>query len=224
LGDLHSNYKGLMQLFEKVNFDYKKDILYFVGDLFDGHANSPNECLNELLKIKHLKACMGNHDLWVKYWVEQGKINKTWLKSGGEKTIEILQKNKYVKEQLQNYFNKVNYWYHHGDFFICHAGFDTRKSVINQKAINFAINRTLWQKALVSASQDRLLKYNLTNMDFTFSKVIIGHTPTISHRPETASNVLNIDTGSGNSGKLTIMNLESMEYHQSQLTKKLYKL
>ena len=60
-------------------------------------------------------------------------------------------------------------------------------------------------------------------MDFTFSKVIIGHTPTISHKPETVSNVINIDTGSGNGGRLTLMDLNTMEYFQSDFTKKLYK-
>ena len=223
LGDLHNNYKGLMQLFEKVNFDYKKDSLYFIGDIFDGIANQPRECLSELMKVKNLHPCIGNHDLWVRYWIETGRINKTWLKSGGDNTLKLLSKDSSVKDKLVEYFWTAKYWYSYKDFFLCHAGFDTRKSVINQKAINFAINRSLWQKAIVNDSQKRLLKFNFSNMDFTFSKVIIGHTPTISHKPETVSNVINIDTGSGNGGRLTLMDLNTMEYFQSDFTKKLYK-
>ncbi len=224
LGDLHNNYKGLMQLFEKVNFNPKNDALYFIGDIFEGTAKDSYECLKELSKINHFYPCMGNHDLWVKQWIITGKINKSWLKSGGSITIENLTKHEDYLILLSDYFKKVKYWYNYNQYFLCHAGFDTRKSVTSQKEINFTINRSLWQKALVADSQNKKLKYNFNNVNFTFEKVIIGHTPTISHKPEILSNVINIDTGSGNVGRLTLMDLNNQEYYQSDLLKKLYKL
>jgi serine/threonine protein phosphatase 1 len=224
LGDLHCNYKGLMQVLEKVNFNYEKDNLYFIGDLFDGIGKDADKCLLELLKIKNLNPCMGNHDLWVKHWLNKNQKNKTWLKSGGNYTVEKLLNLPYFAVHLTTYFQKVKPWYNYNNYFICHAGFDNRKSAINQKEINFSINRSLFQKAIVCSSQKRLLKFNFNNMDFTFEKVIIGHTPTISGKPEFVSNVINIDTGSANTGKLTLMNLNTLEYYQSDLTKKLYKL
>lgn len=213
-----------MQVLEKSNFNLEIDTLYFVGDLFDGFGKDADKCLIELLKIKNLKCCMGNHDLWVKLWLEKNEKNKTWLKSGGNYTVEKLLNLPDFAVHLTTYFQKVKPWYNHNNYFICHAGFDNKKSVINQKEINFSINRSLFQKAIVSSSQKRLLKFNFNNMDFTFEKVIIGHTPTISGKPEFVSNVINIDTGSANLGKLTLMNLNTLEYYQSDLTKKLYKI
>ena len=224
LGDLHNNYKGLMQLFEKVNFNPKYDTLYFIGDLFEGSAKDSYECLNELSKITNLHACMGNHDLWVKEWITNNRINKSWLKAGGAVTIDSLQKKDNHLELLNQYFTKVKYWFNYKEYFLCHAGFDTRKSVISQKEINFAINRSLWQKALVADSQNKKLKFNFNNVPFDFQKVIIGHTPTTSHKPEILSNIINIDTGSGSVGRLTLMDLNTHEYYQSDLIKKLYKL
>lgn len=223
LGDLHGNYKGLIQLLEKINFNYQVDVLYFIGDLFDGNGNDGARCLKELLKIKNFFPCMGNHDLWLKYWNNTGKINKTWLKCGGENSLRDILKSKFYKEELQEYFSKTKYWYNYKQFFICHAGFDTRKSVTNQKEINFSINRSLFQKAIVANAQNKKLKFNFTNVGFNFDCVIIGHTPTVSHKPEFVSNIINIDTGSANGGKLTILNLETLEYFQSEYTKKLYK-
>lgn len=222
LGDLHSNYKGFAQLLEKVNFNYKQDTLYFIGDLFDGNGKDSYNCLTTILQIEKLYPCMGNHDLWVKYWLNTNKVNKTWLKSGGYATLEnLLQKND-SKDLLKQYFSKVNYWYNYNNFFICHAGFDTRKSVTNQKEINFAINRTLFQKAIVNSNKK--LKFNFNNVGFQFDTVVVGHTPTTSHKPEFVSNIINIDTGSANGGKLTLMNLNTLEYYQSDYTKKLYKI
>lgn len=221
LGDLHSNYRGLIQLFEKVNFNYNEDKLYFIGDIFDGGADQANECLNELLKIKHFYPCMGNHDLWVKNWIHTHKANKTWLKSGGVRTIESLYNNVNYLDQLNQYFNKTKYWYNYNNYFICHAGFDTRKSVTSQKEINFAINRSLYQKAITSVNKK--LKFNYNNVEFKFNTVVIGHTPTLWHKPDFLPNVINIDTGSANGGKLTLLDLNSLEYFQSEYTKKLYK-
>lgn len=220
LGDLHSNYKGFSQLLEKVNFDVNIDTLYFIGDLFDGNGKESYKCLTTMLQIKNLNPCMGNHDLWVKYWLTSNKVNKTWLKSGGYFTLENLSQYNDSKKLLNQYFEKVNYWYNYKNYFICHAGFDNRKSVTNQKEINFAINRSLFQKAITN--KNKKLKFNFTNVKFYFDTVIIGHTPTISHKPEFFSNLINIDSGSANGGKLTLMNLNTLEYYQSDYTKKLY--
>ncbi len=195
LGDLHCNYKGLIQLLQKTNFNYEFDTLFFVGDLLDGYGNDSINCLLELSKINKFFPCMGNHDVWLKYWLETGKINKTWLKCGGQKTLTNILQYKEYKSLLENYFAKVKYWYTYNKFFICHAGFDSRKSVTNQKEINFTINRSLFQKAIVANAQNKKLKFNFTNVNFSFNSVIIGHTPTISHKPEFISNVINIDTG-----------------------------
>ena len=68
LGDLHGNYKGLVQVLEKVCFNDEIDCLYFVGDLADGPQNV--ECLKRLMKIKNLFPCWGNHDIRLRDYLD----------------------------------------------------------------------------------------------------------------------------------------------------------
>ena len=51
IGDIHGNYKALMQCLEKSKFNYKKDKLIVLGDTCDGLPDV-KECFDELLKIK----------------------------------------------------------------------------------------------------------------------------------------------------------------------------
>ena len=36
LGDVHGNYQGMLQCFERSNFNYEEDTLVFLGDINDG--------------------------------------------------------------------------------------------------------------------------------------------------------------------------------------------
>ena len=59
-----------------------------------------------------------------------------------------------------------------------------------------------------------------------FSEIYIGHTPTTklnTNKPMSAFNIHNLDTGSGNSGRLTIMDVDTKAFWQSDLTSDLYK-
>ena len=62
-------------------------------------------------------------------------------------------------------------------------------------------------------------------MKDNFNKVFIGHTSTLNWgktEPMFAANVVNIDTGAGFNGKVTIMDTETGDYWQSDLVKDLY--
>lgn len=61
IGDLHGNYKALMQVLKKSKFDYKKDQLIILGDVVDGYSYS-YEVVKELTKIKNKIFVIGNHD------------------------------------------------------------------------------------------------------------------------------------------------------------------
>lgn len=63
MGDIHGSYKALIQCFERSGFDYENDLLIQLGDVIDGHPQA-YECIEELLKIRHLIAIKGNHDDW----------------------------------------------------------------------------------------------------------------------------------------------------------------
>jgi len=59
-----------------------------------------------------------------------------------------------------------------------------------------------------------------------YDEVFIGHTTTSGFdsnlRPVHVSNVWNLDQGAGWEGKLTIMDIDSKEYWQSDMVKDLY--
>lgn len=55
-----------------------------------------------------------------------------------------------------------------------------------------------------------------------FNEVYIGHTATKNHLPHNCLNLWNLDTGAGWHGKLTIMDIDTKEYWQSDLCEELY--
>ena len=87
IGDLHGNYKALMQVLKKSKFNYEKDFLIIIGDVVDGYSCS-YEVVEELLKIKNKVFIIGNHDSvvedteiltengWVIDWNDYGKKSR----------------------------------------------------------------------------------------------------------------------------------------------------
>jgi serine/threonine protein phosphatase 1 len=58
-----------------------------------------------------------------------------------------------------------------------------------------------------------------------FSEIYIGHTPTLhydSFEPMNAVNVWNIDTGAAFNGRLSILDVESKKFWQSDVVQNLY--
>ena len=92
IGDIHGNYKALMQCFERSKFDDNKDRLIVLGDVYDSFADSA-KCVEELMKIEDLIWIKGNHDEWVRMWFEdeweERPLNEIgWLSQGGYNTKE----------------------------------------------------------------------------------------------------------------------------------------
>ena len=92
--------------------------------------------------------------------------------------------------------------------------------LFSNKITDYYWDRSLWQDAV---------KYAASGEDFTmvpdFKEIYIGHTQTIqweTDKPLQAFNIYNIDTGTGESGRLTIMDIDTKEYWQSDLTLALY--
>jgi len=104
-----------------------------------------------------------------------------------------------------------------GNCFV-HAGFDPQAALEGQRPEIFYRDRELWQAALV-CDRSRLATKEMVE------SVFIGHTSTTSWKtdqPMRAAKVWNLDTGAGNIGRLTIMDVETKEYWQSDLMGELY--
>jgi len=66
VGDIHGNYKALLQVLERSGFNKEEDMLISLGDIADGWSQV-SECVTELLKIKNLIVIRGNHVLWFNF-------------------------------------------------------------------------------------------------------------------------------------------------------------
>jgi serine/threonine protein phosphatase 1 len=63
------------------------------------------------------------------------------------------------------------------------------------------------------------------NIEEPCKEIFIGHTSTLLWKktePIHAANIWNLDTGAGSHGKLTIMDVETKQYYQSDLASLLY--
>ncbi len=246
LGDLHGCYKGLKQCLERSNFDYETDTLIQLGDVVDGW-DEVYECVEELLKIKKLKILKGNHDDWFKHFLTLNTHPVSWLQ-GGEGTLKSYCDNlgkwfepKYSgyntnlksidipKSHIDFFNNQLPYYKDNNNNIFVHGGFDRLYKLDNQPDNEiFWWDRNLWNQALSVKSGigfEGMSKPSLKIIE-SCNEIFIGHTPTISwktDKPINASIIWNLDTGAGfGAGKLTIMNIESKEYFQSDPAKSLY--
>jgi serine/threonine protein phosphatase 1 len=230
MGDLHGAQRALVQCLERSSFDLQKDVLIQLGDVVDGHEEV-FECVETLLKIPKLIAIRGNHDDWFLEFIETGYHPDAWH-CGGAATARSylgrLGKKRFVYSKGTGYVTALNpndVPKRHEEFFrrqlpyyldekhrcFVHGGFDPEVSFVRQHPSRFYWDRELWMAAL-RCSGDRL------PMRDPFDLVFIGHTSTThenTDQPMHKANVWNLDTGAGGGGRLTIMDVDTKEYWQS---------
>ncbi len=232
IGDIHGGLKALKQILEKSNHT-ADDTLIFLGDFVDGWSESP-AVLDYLIEIQKQQPCVfirGNHDALLLDWLTGNKQNfdeKLWLFHGGAATVKSYEnideatKNNHIEflKSLQDYYidNKNR-------LFI-HAGFTNLKGVEFEffKPL-FYWDRTLWETAL--ALDPELSKEAITypNRLKIYHEIYVGHTPVTKINEEVPVNkasVWNVDTGAAFKGKLTIMDVDSKEFWQSDSLPDLY--
>lgn len=249
VGDIHGNYKALLQCLEKSNFDYKNDILIQLGDVVDGHSES-FEVVEELFKIKNLISIKGNHDEWFRQWIETG-IHPTNWKQGQKATgLSYLEHSRPgtrwltaneelsgwtesikpfdIPESHKEFFeNQLPYYRDDNDNLFVHGGFNRHFYLNEQMDYTFWWDRDLWSAALSygQISDVEGISRPKFKMIENFKEVFIGHTTTEfwkTDKPMHAANIWNLDTGAGWFGKLTIMDVDTKEFWQSDKAGELY--
>ena len=252
VGDLHGNYKALLQVLQRSNFDYKNDTLISLGDVVDGHCDS-FEVVEELLKIKNLIAIKGNHDDWFNQWIKSGinpanwqqgqkatglsylkhsRPNESWFQyvetpGGGVHYIETIKTNDIPDRHIEFFDKQLPYYRDDENNLFIHGGFNRHFYLNEQLEYTFWWDRDLWNAALsfgqISDMED--IERPKFKMIENFKEVFIGHTTTECWKkttPMNAANIWNLDTGAGMYGKLTIMDVNTKEYWQSDTGKELY--
>lgn len=239
MGDIHGSYKALLQCLERSGFDKEVDTLIQLGDICDGWSEV-YQCVEELLTIPNLIAIKGNHDDWFNDFLLWNVQPVSWAQGG----IGTLRSYCLALDKL--YYNKETGGYMtsmldtdipqaHRDFFrkqakyykddmnrlFVHGGFNRHELLKDQAHDDvYWWDRDLWMSSLSHAHI--LSKYKIRE---NVSKVFIGHTATTSwgtDKPMKSGNIWNLDTGAGFKGKLTIMNVDTEEYFQSDEVSGLY--
>lgn len=233
IGDIHSSYKGLIQVFEKSNFSFKEDKAIFLGDINDGWSQS-KECMDFIMSIPNKEVIMGNHDEWLLYY-NLGKAHyenpsdlefSTWKTHGGNETIKSLGDK--IETKYLDFIKSFKYFHEEDNNLFVHAGYSLDTDD-NDNLFELSKQHPYylcWDRSFINHVFNKR-KDNDYKLIGSWKEIFIGHTPTIKinefyKTPKNWLNVWNMDTGSAFEGKISMMNIDSKEFFQSDESRKLY--
>ncbi len=229
IGDIHGGFKALQQALERANVT-STDTLIFLGDYVDGWSESA-QTIQYLIELEKKQKCvfvLGNHDLWCKIWLTEGKTNPIWLAHGGTETIDSYIKTGFItSEEHKTFFNNLkNYHIDHQNRLFIHAGFTSMHGVEKEFNKNdYYFDRTLWESAMILKYVKDKDQVSIKTRFDLYHEIYIGHTPTTnfgSDMPMNSKNLWNIDTGAAFKGKLSVLDINSKEFWQSDDVCNLY--
>ncbi len=211
IGDIHSHFDEMLELFECVKFNFDTDALISLGDLVD-RGPKPIEVIETLMQIKNFIHILGNHDDWCYQYLKYQNFPIEWTAQGGKTTLNAYNANLKIIDKHIDFFEKAKLFHIDNETrLFVHGGFNHRipfKLQTDSKDL-------IWDRSLVLTAME-LDQYNMKFNEF--SEIFVGHTPTQfikETKPKKFSNLWMLDTGVYISGKLTIMNVETKEYWQS---------
>lgn len=244
MGDIHGNYRALLQCLERSGFDKQEDTLIQLGDVADGWSETA-ECVEELLSIKNLISIRGNHDIWCHDWFKHGMSPILWTQQGGKATMDS-----YVRTGLLVDQHHKDFWNDQVDWYIddenrlfIHAGWDYMYRPL-ELTVGDLSNRTLfemqanlkvnagtiarechWDRSLIMGARSAFGRNNDKNGKFKaleqFHEIYIGHTAD-NEGPKQYGNLWNMDSGAGWNGRLSLMDIDTKEIWQSDYATLLY--
>jgi serine/threonine protein phosphatase 1 len=229
IGDIHGGLRALHQVLDRAKVT-QKDTLIFLGDFVDGWSESP-QVLDFLIDLNKRNKCIfikGNHDELLLEWLENSQDNLQWYQHGGEATVMAYSNVDFETKQKHILFlkNLQNYYLDEQNRLFIHAGFTNMNGIGYEYLPKlFYWDRTLWETALSldeSISKDSLYYPRRFTL---YKEIYIGHTP-VTRIGETIpiqkACVWNVDTGAAFKGPLTIMDVDTKEYWQSEPLNELY--
>ena len=229
IGDIHGSNKALLQVLERSGFDKESDLLISLGDIADGWSEVP-ECVDTLLSIKNLIAIRGNHDVWCYDWFEMGATPLIWTQQGGKATLDAYVRTGKMTEDSHKEFwkNQIDYHIDDENRLFIHGGWDyvegfPRGAMLPVNAGSIA-KECHWDRSLLEGARsafgdkNRPGKFKALEQ---FKEIYIGHTA-MNGEPKQFGNLWNLDTGAGWNGQLTIMDIDTKEFWQSDNVKELH--
>ena len=229
IGDIHGGLRALHQIMERAKVT-PSDTLIFLGDYVDGWSQSP-QVIDYLLKLQANHNCIfirGNHDELLLEWLNKTKDNPLWYKHGGESTVLAYANvsEESVKKHVEFLQTLENYYLDEENRLFIHAGFTNVNGVDYEYFPKlFYWDRTLWETALAMDKTLQLDDLFYPKRLTLYKEIYIGHTPVSrinKSTPVQMANVWNIDTSAAFEGPLTIMDVDTKEFWQSEPLHHLY--
>ena len=229
IGDIHGGLRALHQIMERARVT-TKDTLVFLGDFVDGWSQSP-QVIDYLIELKTTHNCIfirGNHDELLLNWLDESKDNLLWYKHGGESTVLAYESvSKINKAKHIEFLQSLDdYYLDDENRLFIHAGFT------NMNGIDFEYfpklfywDRTLWETALALDKNMKTNDLSYPKRLTLYTEIYIGHTPVSrigKTIPVQMANVWNVDTSAAFRGPLTIMDVDTKEFWQSEPLPSLY--
>lgn len=229
IGDIHGGLRALKQVLERANID-RDDKLIFLGDYVDGWSESPQmlDFLIEFCKTHDCTFLRGNHDDLLMQYLKGGEENELWTKHGGAVTIKSYSNTdeETRKRHIKFLENLKDYYIDKENRLFVHAGFTSWHGVDKEFHPRMVFwDRTLWETAL-AFDPSITIESNIFPRRFgLYKEIFIGHTPVTRIEktvPQQRANVWNVDTGAGFDGPVTMLEIHTKEYFQSDPLPQLY--
>lgn len=214
VGDIHGASWALEQVLERSGFDPSQDRLISLGDLTDYHPGS-DQVLDKLMQVPHLIAIRGNHDVWAWEYLQTGERDTSWVMNGGEATMEAFQRrDDTTLEHYRRFFSRQQrYYVDDANRLYVHASIEHRLPLQDQDDDTLYWGRQLWTLAARAGMMGDPFPEN------DFQEIFLGHTPTHKIWPQATpmnfGNIWNLDQGIKRAGRLTLMDVATKEYWQS---------
>lgn len=229
VGDIHGGYAALKQVLQRAAVG-PEDTLLFLGDYVDGWSAS-SALISWLINLAGRQSCVflkGNHDLWCEHWLATGEIPPGWMANGGDATL-LSYESVSIQERQEHlaFFQAMPLWHRDAqNRLFVHAGFTAMNGAEKESNKEVLLwDRTLWEMAMCMRPRmsidDPAYPPRLKN----YAEIYIGHTPVLRYgatTPLRRAHIWNLDTGAGFTGPLTIMDIHTKTFWQSDPLPLLY--
>lgn len=230
VGDIHGSYKALLQAIDRSPYNPEQDRLITIGDYLDGGWHIEILPVIEYLnQLPNWIGLVGNHDSWMYDAIHNSAMtaDKNWLLHGAKQTLhnlgiqyvvfdELIYLRSYPAKIVSEFLDNLNlYFMDDDDNVFVHGGWtrpdqrlDKSETILSNNLSELYWDRELWYSA----------EYR---KEFPHNKVFIGHTSAMSN-PEKRGNIWNLDSAATHGGPVTIMDVETEEFWQSDPASVLY--
>lgn len=239
VSDIHGAHRALLQVLERAEFRKHSDHLIVNGDVVDGWKET-TECVRYLNTVDNLTLLLGNHDDWCRRYLADRVGDAPvgldyneyhlWYFQGGMATIGSMLKHD-SEAEVYEFLQGAEYYYEQDDRLFVHAGI-----IPGMRACNVDEYTLIWDRYLAQNSRTYTRARQARGEDLLeapycseYKEVFIGHTPTFYMEkgldpvvPLNYSNVWMIDTGASYHGRLTVMDVDTKEFWQSDPVPELY--